>query len=380
MVSCSTKLHAFNLAEQLQKHGLLDKLYTTYAYQKNVLARKFIRRMDLEKIDKDKIETNLPAGLMHKWYPDKYLTNAWFEEWVEKQIRNSKAKVFIGWSGMSLKAIRQARKRGMITIVERGSSHIQYQHNILKEEYAGFGLNKGVDTRVIEKELGEYEAADYISVPSGFVKRTFEQYGVSADKLLVNAYGVSSYFKPMPQEKKDKFRIVYLGTLSIRKGLKYLFQALKELPIPTDKFEVHFIGQVEPELNSLISEMEMNNWQFLGHRNHYELSKLISSADVAVHPSIEEGMSMVILQLLSCGVPVIATTNTGGEDIIQDNKTGFIIPIRSTEAIAEKIVFLYNNPVQLQEMKAAAAETSANHFTWDKYGERYVHFLNSILS
>src|SRR5205823_354978 len=129
--------------------------------------------------------------------------------------------VFIGWSGMSLAALRRAQHLGMKTIIERGSTHICFQDGILQEEYKRFGQSFAVHPAVIEKELAEYEEADYISVPSGFVKSTFIQRGIPEKKLLINPYGASDFFRIEKKEtnKHDKFVIVYLGTLSIRKGL-----------------------------------------------------------------------------------------------------------------------------------------------------------------
>lgn len=382
LLSCSSKFHAFNLAEQLDMHGFLDTFFTTYAYQKNTLARKFISRVDLEKISNNRLNTNLFLASLHKCLPDKYQTNNMFDNSVARKIRRkTEGRVFIGWSGMSLHAIREAKKQGMITIVERGSSHICFQNKILKEEYKNFGQDFSIDERVIEKELNEYNESDYISVPSNFVRKTFKDYGIDENRLVVNPYGVSGYFNQTnSNEKKEKFIIVYLGKLSIRKGLKYLFEALHKVNISSSEYEMHFVGHVDDDLKDEIARLQKGNWKFFGHINHYQLSTILSNADVAVHPSIEEGLSMVIPQLLSCGVPVIATTNTGGEDIIADNLNGFIVPVRSPEAIAAKIELLFNNPEKLGKMKREACKIIHQGFTWNDYGNRYTNFLKSLIS
>lgn len=112
----------------------------------------------------------------------------------------------------------------------------------------------------------------------------------------------------------------------------------------------------------------------------HELPNLISQCDIAVQPSLQEGLSMVIPQMLGCGIPVIATTNTGGENIIIDGETGYIIPTRSPEAIIEKIQLLYYQPELLASMKKSAAESVLDGFTWDDYGTRYIQFLNQLLA
>jgi len=381
-ISCSGKFHAFALAEQLKKNGKLDMLYTSYAWQKNRYFRRLAKRVDIEEIPADKINTNILLAIPMKLFPRAaYVWNDLFDLWVAHKLGKSKSKVFIGWSGMSLHSIRAAKKQRMITIVERGSSHILFQNEILKEEYKKFNKNFSIHPLVIKKELKEYEEAAYISIPSGFVKNTFLQYGVNETKLIMNPYGARKpeLFKAgQTSANKKKFTIVYLGTLSVRKGLIYLFEAISKLKLKTEDYEVWMIGKVEDEIHTIVNRFEKPNWKFFGHVNHYELPSYLSLCDIAVQPSIEEGLSMVIPQLMACGVPVIATTNTGGEEVIQDGVNGFIIPIRSPEEITEKIEHLYNNPIELKEMKKAAGDIINNGMTWDDYGIRYIDFINKI--
>src|SRR6476660_960074 len=136
-VSCSAKLHAFALAEQLDEKGLLDDFYTTYASQKNEFLFRFVKRQDKEKIRLEKIHTNSPLAFPIKfWQSRSHIYNNIFDALVSRHLRNSKSRVFIGCSGMSLKTIRRAKNAGMKTIVERGSSHIEFQNDILTGEYA----------------------------------------------------------------------------------------------------------------------------------------------------------------------------------------------------------------------------------------------------
>ncbi len=381
-VSCSTKLWAFSLAEQMEARGMLDDLFTTYAYQKNILLRQLVKRVDKEKIPADKIKTNSILAFPAKLAPSKaHVWNDFFDKWVASKMRDSNSRVFIGWSGMSLHAIRAAKKNKMKTIVERGSTHIVYQDEILREEYRRFGINFSVHPFVIEKELQEYEEADYISVPSFFVKKTFLEKKIPGQKIIMNPFGSSSFFTPSdkPVQPKKKFTIVYLGTLSIRKGLFYLFEALCGLSIPKEKFEVLFIGSIEKSMEPIIEKFKKENWKFPGHINHYELKEHLVQCDVGIQPSLEEGLSMVIPQLLACGVPMIITPNTGGENMVTDGENGFVVPVRSSAAITEKIELLYNDRQKLQEMKNRAAQTAKENFTWDAYGDRYEKFLNSLV-
>ncbi|MCB0518002.1 MAG: glycosyltransferase family 4 protein [Lewinellaceae bacterium] len=386
IVSCAAKLHAFALSEQLEKHGLLTALYTSYAYQKNTLMRRFTSRVDKEQIPPSKIHTALPVAIMMQRGVEAYVLSEHYDKWVARKLaRRNDYQAFIGWSGMSLHALRQAKKDGKTTIIERGSSHIAYQDRILHEEFKRFDIHFNVDARTIEKELQEYEEADYISIPSGFVKNSFLEMGVSEDKLIHNPYGTASHFKKPENGQahiegvsKGKFRVLYLGSLMIRKGLAYMFEAIRQLNIPEDQLEIWFIGKVDDDLKQTVEKYTRPNWKFFGHMNYYDLPKYIAACDVAVQPSLEEGLSMVIPQIMGCGVPVIATTNTGGEDVISDGENGFIVPIKDPAAIAGKIERLFEDKMLLGEMKAAAAEITKRDFSWDNYGERYAGFLRGM--
>ncbi len=381
-ISCSGKFHAFALAEQMERKGLLDTFFTSYAYQRNSFASHFVKRIDKENIPAPKIQTNIPLAVLMKLRPAvSFKWNERFDKWVAAHLEKSSSKVFIGWSGMCLHSLRVAKAKGMKTIVERGSSHICYQDAILKEEYKKFGIDFSISPFTIDKELKEYEAADYISIPSFFVKRSFLQMGVRETKLLMNPYGAAGFFtyqEKRPVLRADKFRLVYLGTLSIRKGLIYLFEALQLLSIPEDEIDVWFIGNPEPDFVAFMEKYKKNNWKFLGHINHYELEPLLATCDAGVQPSLEEGLSMVIPQMMSCGIPVIITPNTGGENIVQDGINGFVVPIRDPQAIADKITVLFSNPDTLQQMRKAAAATIQNGFTWNDYGNRYLQHLSVI--
>jgi glycosyltransferase involved in cell wall biosynthesis len=382
-ISASTKLWAFAMAEQFEKHGILDELITTFSYSKNTFARQFIKRVDKEEIPIGRIKTNLLLAIptrMFRQFP--HIWNEYFDRWVSHRLKPG-SRVFIGWSGMSLHSLRRAKKLGMITILERGSSHIETQNEILRDEYDRFGKQFSIHPSVIRKELQEYEEADYIAVPSTFVKDSFIRQGVSEKKIFLNPYGANRSFirkRQAVRGSKAKFRIVYMGTLSIRKGLIYLFQALASLKIPEQQYEVLFLGSIETEMKSAIAKYRKGNWRFLGHVDYYSLPDHLATCDVGVQPSLEEGLSMVIPQMMACGVPVIITPNTGGQNIIQPDKNGFLVPIRDPAAIAEKIEWAFHHPELLVEMKDKASHSISNEFTWDAYGNRYAAFLDTIVA
>jgi glycosyltransferase involved in cell wall biosynthesis len=98
------------------------------------------------------------------------------------------------------------------------------------------------------------------------------------------------------------------------------------------------------------------------------------SCDVLVLPSIVEGRALVQQEGMACGLPLIATRNAGGEDLIVEGKTGFLVPAGDPAPLAQKIRWFLENRDQLPAM-SAAARLKAAELTWLAYGEKILHAI-----
>lgn len=375
IISVGGKFHAFHLARQLEKRGYLYKIFTSYPWF----------RVKEENIPQNKVDCLILKEILERSFCKMpYLRNkieipyhmaSLFDKQVSKLIEP--CDIFVGWSSFSLYTLRKAKSLGAKTILERGSSHIEYQRDILKEEYEQWGLKPQLPhLRIVEKELKEYQEADYISIPSQFVKRTFLEKGIPEIKLICVPYGVDiEIFKPTPKED-NVFRVIYVGGMTIRKGIHYLLKAVSELNLKN--FELWLIGSMHNEIKPFFKKYR-GKFKYLGHIEFYRLYRYYSQGSVFVLFSIEEGLAHVILQAMACGLPVICTKNTGGEDIIRDEKEGFIIPTRDADILKEKILYLYENPIICREMGRQAFEMVTKNFTWNDYGDRIVEKYKKIL-
>lgn len=377
IISSISRTRAFSLAEQLQKRGYLHKLIVGYFNPKknakdyNISRKKVIRNII------PVIIGHLPnrVSALRRWkFQAQYLSCELHDLWAKTQLEPS--DIFVGWSSFSLHTLRRARALGAVTIVERGSTHMLAQKEILEKEYTRFGIRmKAVDEKVVEKELQEYQEADYISIRSTFVRRTFLEKGIPEDKLIQIPYGVSlDHFKPIPKEDKA-FRVMHIGG-NLRKGTHYLLQAMSELNLRNA--ELTLIGGIKEPIRPFLQRYRGIVKVFPGFP-HTELYRYYSQSSVYVLPSIEEGLAMVQAEAMACGLPVICSTNTGGEDIIRDSVDGFVVPVRDVEALKEKILYLYEHEEERKEMGRNALER-AKEFTWDRYGESVVEAYKKILS
>jgi glycosyltransferase involved in cell wall biosynthesis len=368
-VCCPGRFHAFDLAYQLQQRGALARLITTYP---KWMVRKYgVSDRNAATCPPIEISKRLAMRFRGRfpgtWNAQLLISSAF--DGFSRISQAADADVIVSFSGSALWTIRRGLRNGLLTILERGSTHMTFQTDILKEEYCLHGLSfDETHPGIVRRELQEYDEAEFISLPSTFAKRTFLAHGVPERRLIQVPYGVTTdEFYALP--KADNiFRVIHCGQVTLRKGVQYLIRAFVELNLP--KSELLFVGPVNRATMQLIEPYRRPNIKFLGPQPQSRLREFYSQANVFCLASIEEGLALVQAQAMACGLPVIATPNTGAEDLITDGVHGFIIPIRDVTALKERIGWCFQNSARCREMGAEARDHVRNRFTWELYGER----------
>lgn len=377
------RFHHFHLARQLEKHNLLEAIFTGYP------------RFKL------KDEPGIPQLKIHTfpWLQASYMARGrvGFDRWdwlnrewawqahetLDRHVcsRLHAPTVLLALSGSGLHAGRRAQELGGLYICDRGSSHIRVQEELLQEEYARYGARwRGIDPRSIEKEEAEYDQANWISIPSQFCYASFLEKGVSAAKLLKIPYGSPLerfYPEARPGSNPEEFRILFVGAAGPRKGFIDLLQAFERLRHPSKRLLL--IGSLASEAQELLAASDQARITFLGSVDNANLRQYYSQASVFVLPSIEEGLAMVTGEAMACGCPVIASTNTGASELITDGIEGFIVPIRSPDVIADRLQQLADQPELRERMGQAALARVQALGGWDAYGDAWAKHIQSAV-
>jgi glycosyltransferase involved in cell wall biosynthesis len=377
-ISVLGRFWLFYLAKQLQDHNLLAKLITSYP--KYEAVKYGINPENIDSLLIHEIHNRAwrkISRFTESLFNPQYMIFELFDRHASKHINH--CDIFAGLSGCSLYSLRRARGLGAKTVLERGSSHMLYQRQILTEEYGRLGLStEVVHPRVVERELTEYREADFIAIPSQFVKDTFLQQGIPEDRLIHVPFGVDlTHFSPGPKSD-NTFRIIHCGNISIRKGVHYLLQAFAELNLPGA--ELWLIGSMTDEIKPFWRQWASPAVRHQGPFPERELHNYYSQGSVFCLASIEEGLAMVQVQAMACGLPVICTTNTGGADIVRDGRDGFVLPIRDVDAIKEKILYFYENPEACTVMGESARRRVQAGFSWADYGNKMIAAYRKILN
>ena len=371
------RFHHFHLARQMEKHGILEKIYTGYP---------MFKLRDETGIPQNKIKTfpwllapYMKRGILglDKW---NWLNLEWawqdhesLDKYVASHIKGP--TTLIALSGCGLHSGKAVQANGGYFICDRGSSHIRFQNEILIGEYKRWGLKfQGIDPRMIEKEEAEYEISDLITVPSEFVRNSFIKQGIPVEKIVKIPYGSRiDRFKQTGKPPGDSFRVLWVGGISIRKGFFYALEAFQKLEHRNKEFIV--IGELSGEIKPLLNSKNLNNVHFKGIISNDKLAQYYSTSNVFVIPSIEEGLAMVQGEALACGCPVIASTNTGAEDLFTDGREGFIVPIRSVDAITHRLQQLADDNSLRERMSQAAIKRVQSMGGWDQYGDEIANIV-----
>jgi len=300
-----------------------------------------------------------------------------FDSWVCRHLEQ--CDVYHSLSSVGLCAYRAVKDRyGALTVCDRASTHILHQNEMLRDEFDTWGVPyPGIDERIIEREITEYEVCDIIALPSTVTMRSFIQQGVPAQKLRRNPFGVNLKLFRQVSKTDGAFRVLFVGQIGLRKGVPYLLEALASLNLAN--FELCLAGTILPEARGVLKRYE-GKFRYLGVIPHSALSRVYSQATVLVLPSIEEGLAYVQAEAMACGLPVIATANTGAEDLFTDGVEGFIVPVRDAPAIRDKVLLLYNNHELRIDMSRAALERVQAMGGWDDYGHRAAEIYQDALA
>ena len=182
-------------------------------------------------------------------------------------------------------------------------------------------------------------------------------------------------FQPKKKED-DRFRVIFAGGQSVRKGIGYLLEAVRPL-VERKLIEVWFIGSVVDDARHILDRYA-GLFTHKGVQPRSNLAWFYSQGSVLVLPSVEDGFGMVQAQAMACGVPVIASSNTGAKDLFSDGVEGFIVPARSASAIQKRIEWMLDNPIRHREMSEAALRRVRTLGGWGDYAARCISMYRTV--
>lgn len=177
---------------------------------------------------------------------------------------------------------------------------------------------------------------------------------------------------------EDDFTLICAVNVRPSKGIPVMLEAVNQL---ADIHNLHLllVGRNMEVYNDLIEKNSMKDRiHVTGYR--HDVPELIAASDVLVQPSISgEGLPRAVMEAMAYGTATILTTTGGGKEVAQDGVTGFVVPTRNPDMIAEKIRLLYNDPELLKSMGEKSRARIENDFNNEKTIDAYLEYFQSLL-
>jgi glycosyltransferase involved in cell wall biosynthesis len=221
------------------------------------------------------------------------------------------------------------------------------------------------DLKLAHKDK-ELLLADRIFVASTFTASTLNDFPSKLARVEVIPYGFPavSDTREYLATKNRPIKLLFVGGLSQRKGIAYLFAAVKKL---SKYVELTVVGN-KPINTCLVLDEELKNHRWIPSLPHDKVLSLMRQHDVLIFPSLFEGFGLVITEAMAQGTPVITTDRTAGPDIISNGKNGWLIEAGSTEKLVEAIENIVRRPELIEAVGRSASETAKKR-PWVAYGE-----------
>jgi teichuronic acid biosynthesis glycosyltransferase TuaC len=237
-----------------------------------------------------------------------------------------------------------------------------------------------------------FRNADFITPNNHAHVGVTKELGISEEKILAVPNGIDvEMFKPRDRDgsrdklglSKDKLIVLFVGWLIERKGVNYLLEAASEIKKnnPNALFIILGTGIMEEELKAYSKKLNLDeSVRFVGSKPSHEIPTWFNASNVFVMPSLSEGRPNTVAEAASSGLPVVATAVQGTPELIQEGKSGFLVPSKDSKILYERIKILLEDEKMREKFgKKGREHILENCYTWDKCAVDYIDVYDRTL-
>jgi glycosyltransferase involved in cell wall biosynthesis len=336
-------------------------------------------------VRRDHLQTFFLASLVLRLHPLspvlQWLSKCYLDH--SSTARALESDVFLFYPGCGLATMRKIKQRGLPVrcVMDYPTTHATVRRKLLEDEAKLLGIPGEQPSELdYRRLLAEIELADAFLCPSEFARRSFIEMGVDPAKLHLVGYGAAIRTDfPVSRPVGDHvFRVLYVGQLGFRKGVRYLLEAMEMLKVPSK--ELVLVGAEAPPSGIPSGALDRSWIRAVGVASGMDLARHFAEANVLVLPSLEDSFGLVVAEAMAYGLPVIVSENAGSADVVTHGRNGFVVPARGVKEMAGYLSDLAASSALQDEMGRAALEVSRSVASWDAVGERLVGELEKIVA
>lgn len=275
-----------------------------------------------------------------------------FAEACARQMKNFSFDTYFGFSSASLEALEFARKVGKFGVIDQ-IDPARVEDEIVAEERRRFPALERDHSRIPESYLArldaEWETAHRVIVNSSWCRSALIKQGVPPDKLKIVPLPFRAVISAKPRVWKQPMKVLWLGTLCLRKGIYYALEAARLLRAAPLEFTI--AGDHSVDLGRI---RVPSNVTILGRVPRIHAAELYKSHDLFILPTLSDGFAITLVEAMAYGLPVISTNRCG--EVVQEGVSGHLIPAADAEKLAEALLSFVEDKAALPRMSVAALD------------------------
>ena len=277
-------------------------------------------------------------------------------EHLEQQRLDSSRDYFFGFNTNCLETLEYLRTRRIFTVVDQVDPG-KVEEDLCVEEAERWAEWARVPGRMSpaywNRIKAEWKAADLVLVNSEWSANALVQQGLEREKLIVVPLALNIPIEQIPPRfPQGNLKVLWLGSIILRKGIQYLVQAARLLQTKGIEFILAGpLGVSDHAVRSFPANMKL-----LGTVTRDRVGQLYRQADVFVLPTLSDGFAITQLEAMAHGLPVVTTHNCG--KVVTDGQDGYIVPARDGQALAEALARLHASPSLVRYLSANAMRTA----------------------
>jgi glycosyltransferase involved in cell wall biosynthesis len=400
-VSHAGKQHSYHLAKALLDLGRLEGFYTS-SYLSPAWLQDLVLKSGNQFFSR-RFKQGLSSPFVHShWHFELaefitrkiqgksqavqdmvYKRDTDFDQMMARKMPAIRSDVFWGFQGSCHASLEAAQQSGKMAVCELATAHVVQARKILAEEarlqpeWADSIDNLYFPAEYERRLEEEPHRADLVISASDFTTQTLLDSGIPAVKIKKLSLGFEAIHIPFSTEARDfesrPLKLLYAGTITQRKGISYLLEAAKSWA-GGKEVELHLVGGIQGSGQAFEKRRHLVHYH--PAVSQAEMFRLYTEFDALILPTLFEGFGLVLVEAMAAGLPVIATSHSMAPDIVEQDKNGWIIPIRDAASIQQAVQNLRNLNNESYAAMRQAARQSALRFTWEAYTENLSELIS----
>ena len=297
-----------------------------------------------------------------------------FDRWAAVSLPDVRADAVIACEISALDTFREARRRGMITLLDAPSLHHSAQDRL-----HGTTDPPALHRRIVRIKEAEIALADHVLTVSELARQTYLDAGVPAAKVHAVTLGADTeLFAPAAggEPEPRPFTFLFAGAAIHRKGFDLLLDAFARVAAAEPEVRLCLVGP-GGDAAHLLDRAPAGRITACGPTDQPGLAAALRRAECLVLPSRNDSYGMVVAEALASGVPALVSEMVGAKDLVREGETGWVVPVEDVEALTERMLWCVRHPAEVRTMRDAcrrAAETA----TWPAYHRRLAELVGRL--